>query len=108
MSPGACKPSGRPGPNAPPPYPPPQGGRGSTPPPPWWGRAGVGGERAQRRSVFAPLAFVILFVLPGIAFAQGPPAPSVPIDRQPYRIRVLMSAEPDARFDARRREALLA
>ena len=36
-----------------------------------------------------------------------PPKAVEPLDRQPYRIRVLLAIDPEARFDARRREALV-
>ncbi|MFO0909614.1 MAG: hypothetical protein U0794_14870 [Isosphaeraceae bacterium] len=39
--------------------------------------------------------------------AESKVNPSEPIDRLPYRIRVLLATDPDARLDARRRDALL-
>jgi hypothetical protein len=50
---------------------------------------------------------VLLGSFPPFVSAQTDKPPAEPIDRQPYHIRVLLAADPEARLDGRRREALV-
>ena len=59
------------------------------------------------------IALVVVLGQSGPSTAQTPPVEGrqvalVPLDQQPYRIRVLLSADPSARIDAARRRALVA
>jgi hypothetical protein len=62
------------------------------------------GRRLARLAV--ALGVGLALDLAGLALAQ-PPKAAEPLDRQPYRIRLILTIDPEARFDARRRDVLL-
>jgi len=57
------------------------------------------------RPVVTPVALAVVVAL---GFGAGSARAVEPLDRQPYRVRALLAIDPEARFDARRRAALVA